>query len=79
MIIIIICRSSLSSPHSEPDNWDFFLPTATTMVSIILMIDIGAVEWRWAIECDCWYDTDDDLFVETDNGDIDDEYIFIWF
>jgi hypothetical protein len=28
--------------------------------------DIGAVECRWAIDCDCWYDTDDDDVEESD-------------
>jgi len=28
--------------------------------------DIGAVDWWWAIVCDCWCDTDED--------DYDDDY-----
>ena len=24
---------------------------------------IGAIEWRWVIGCDCWYDMSDTLFM----------------
>ena len=32
--------------------------------------DVGAVECRWLIEYDCWFDTDDD---DLDDGDNDDD------
>jgi hypothetical protein len=39
-------------------------------------VDIGAVEWRWVIECDCWFDTDDDDDKD-DDGDYD-NHTYIW-
>ena len=39
-----------------------------------MMIDyIGAIECRWVIECDCWYDTDDDDYDDNYDDDDDDE------
>ena len=40
-----------------------------------MMIDVGAVECRWMIDCDCWCDTSDDC----DGGDDywDDDYIIM--
>ena len=27
------------------------------------LYDIGVVEWKWLIECDCWCDTYDDYML----------------
>jgi len=43
--------------------------------SKVIMMILGAVEFRWVIDCDCWCDTvdDDEYECECEYDDIDDE------
>jgi len=50
--------------------------TISNITAGMMMIDVGAVECRWIIECDCWCDTNDDCDGGDDYWD-DDDYIIM--